>query len=451
MGIGVHFIYFIKVESNEFIYNSYNTRVNTFTDKVVRGDILSSDGKVLATTTVEEDGTEARVYPYNELFSHVVGYVINGSSGLESKYSMDLLKSNINGDVKISNDLEGKKNPGDNLYTTFDYETQKAAHDAINYYRGAVVAMEPDTGKIVAMVSKPDFDPNNLSEYWEFISDKENNSSILLNRATQGLYPPGSTFKIVTTLAYMRQNDEYNDFDFTCNGSMKLNDFTMHCAGGSMHGKEDLTEAFYKSCNCAYATIGNSLNINDYIGTTNDLLFNTELPTLIDDTKKSRFVLQSDDAKELIGQTAIGQGDTQVTPLHMCMLASAIANEGDLMKPYIVDKIVSDDGYLVSSFQSQSYGRLMSCKEAEELKGMMAEVMNHGSVADLNFGDVKVYGKTGTAQFTDSEDLTHSWFVGFAENEDGKKLAIAVIMEEAGSGSKYATPVAAQVISAYFE
>ncbi|MCF0128590.1 MAG: penicillin-binding protein 2, partial [Pseudobutyrivibrio sp.] len=209
IAMGVYFAHFIKVDSEDFIYNDYNSRFSTFADTVIRGDILTSDGKIIATTKVNEEGQEVREYPYGELFSHTVGYVTNGSAGLEAEYSLELLKSSINGDVKLKNNIDGVKNPGDNLYTTLDYKTQIAARDALGYYRGAIVAMDPETGKIIAMVSKPDFDPNTLSEYWEFVADKENNSSVLLNRATNGMYPPGSTFKIVTALSFMRQDENY--------------------------------------------------------------------------------------------------------------------------------------------------------------------------------------------------------------------------------------------------
>ena len=451
ISMGAYFVHFVKVDSEEFIYNDYNSRFSTFADTVIRGDILSADGKVIATTKVDKDGQEVREYPYKELFAHTVGYVTNGSAGLEAKYSLELLKSNINGDVKLKNNIDGVKNPGDNLYTTLDYKTQVAAREALGFYRGAVVAMEPETGKIIAMVSKPDFDPATLNEYWEFVADKDNNSSVLLNRATNGMYPPGSTFKIITALSFMRQDENYNDFYYDCKGTVKLNDFTMHCAGKSAHGGEDLTKAFYKSCNCAFSTIGNSFDLTEYKDTVEGLFFNTELPTQLDSVKSSKFALKETATAEIIGQTSIGQGDTLVSPLHMCMIASAIANDGEMMKPSLVDRIVSADGYPISTFQPQSAGKVMTEKETEALSAMMEKVMENGSVAEIDFGNLSVYGKTGSAQFTDDESLTHSWFVGYAVNDEGKKLAIAVIMEEAGSGSKFATPGAAQVFHAYFD
>ncbi|MCF0232348.1 MAG: hypothetical protein HUJ63_08825 [Enterococcus sp.] len=212
-----------------------------------------------------------------------------------------------------------------------------------------------------------------------------------------------------------------------------------------------MTKAFYKSCNCAFSTIGNSLDLTEYKNTVEELYFNTELPAQLDNAKAGKFTLSSNATAEIIGQTAIGQGDTLVTPLHMCMIASAIANNGEMMKPTLVDRIVSADGYPISTFQPQSAGKVMNSKETETLSAMMEKVMSNGSVAEIGFGNLLVYGKTGSAQFTDDESLTHSWFVGYATNEDGKKLAIAVIMEEAGAGSKFATPGAAQVFHAYFD
>ena len=447
----LNFVKFISVDSQDFIYNSYNSRFSVYADDVVRGDICTNDGTVIATTETS-DGNEYRYYPFAELFSHVVGYVDEGMSGLESEYSFDLLKSHISVQDQFDNDLAGEKSKGDSLYTTLDYDVQLAASDGMGSYKGAVVAIEPSTGKIICMVSKPDFDPNSLTDYWDFITAEDNNSSVLLNRCVQGLYPPGSTFKIITTLAYLRQNpDTYEDFSYYCNGKLTIDDYTIHCYDGESHGSENLSSAFFNSCNTAFSTIGLSLDKDEYQNTAESLLFNTTLPTTISNVKNSSFSVSEDTADELLGQTAIGQGETTVTPLHMAMLASAIANDGVLMQSYIVDHIESADGYLVSENKPVEYGNIMTSEEASILSEYMSLVVTDGTAAKVDFGEnYTVYGKTGTAEFTTDKDLVHSWFVGYAKDDDGNELAIAVIMEQAGTGSKYAAPLAAQVFDAYF-
>ncbi len=202
VGMIAYFIRFLIVDADSFIYNSYNSRFSVFADDVERGSIYTADGRTIAKTTRNDKGEEVRVYPDERLFSHVVGYVGHGMAGLEANYSFDLLKSHITLSDQINNSLTGKKSMGDSLYTTLDYDTQKAAYEGLGMFDGAVIAIDPDTGKIVAMVSKPDYNPNTIDKYWDDINDSKKGNSALLNRATNGSYPPGSTFKIVTTLAY---------------------------------------------------------------------------------------------------------------------------------------------------------------------------------------------------------------------------------------------------------
>ena len=164
---------------------------------MVRGEIHSADGEVLARTDVYEGGTEVRVYPYQNIFSHVVGYDTHGKSGLESDANFSLLTSHEFFLDQMKNEFRGEKNMGDTVVTTLDAGLQVVAYNALGDRKGAVLAIEPSTGKILVMVSKPDFDPNTLSENWDALISDGTNSS-LLNRVTMGQYPPGSTFKIVT-------------------------------------------------------------------------------------------------------------------------------------------------------------------------------------------------------------------------------------------------------------
>ena len=208
-----YLVYFTTVKAKTFVNSPYNQRQDSFAQSVVRGDITDRNGNVLATTEVDEDGTETRTYPYGSLFSHVIGYNDSqfGKTGLESAQNFDLLTSNAFFMEKIQNEFKGEKDQGDTVVTTLDAELQQAAYDALGENKGAVIVMEADTGKILTLVSKPDFDPNTLAENWEILNTDEENSP-LLNRATNGSYAPGSVFKIVTALAYMRQDTDYNSY-----------------------------------------------------------------------------------------------------------------------------------------------------------------------------------------------------------------------------------------------
>ena len=192
-----YFAYFQIFRSEDFINSPYNTRQNTFAEHVVRGEIRSADGKTLAQTIVGEDGSETRYYPYGSMFAHAVGYDSNGKSGIESFGNFSLLRSHAFFLEQVFHGIQDQKNQGDNIVTTLNYDLQETAYQALGENRGAVVVLEPDTGKILAMVSKPDFDPNTIEAQWDsIISNTDSENSILVNRATQGLYPPGSTFKI---------------------------------------------------------------------------------------------------------------------------------------------------------------------------------------------------------------------------------------------------------------
>ena len=226
--------YFLQMKSEDVINNSYNARLDSFADRIVRGQILASDGTVLAETQVDEAGNETRVYPFGSVYSHAVGYSTKGKTGIEALANFYLLTSHVNLMEQALNQMGGEKNIGDNVYTTLDPQLQQAAYDALGDRRGAVIAMEPDTGKILAMVSKPGFDPNTIVNDWEALTAEGNDQGQLLNRATQGLYPPGSTFKIVTALEYMRERPEdYRDFQFDCSGVYVNGDYRIKCYHGN--------------------------------------------------------------------------------------------------------------------------------------------------------------------------------------------------------------------------
>ncbi len=451
IGMIVYMARFVQFGARDFIYNSYNSRFSVFTDEVTRGSIYTSDGHIIAKTKVNEQHEQYRDYPDGSLFCHAVGYVGKGMSGLEADYSFDLLKSHISLPDQINNTLSGKRNPGDDLYTTFDYDAQTAAYEGLGLFDGAVIAIEPDTGKVIAMVSRPTYDPNDIAERWEDFTKEGSTNSVLVNRAIAGAYPPGSTFKIVTTLAYLRDNNGDDDFSYNCKGSYSVDDYKIHCSSNESHGSQNLLKAFSNSCNSAYAYMGLQIDRNTFINTAEDLLFNKDLPANVGNAKKSLFKVNTSTKDSIVAQTAMGQGETTVSPLHMCMLVSAIANNGVLMEPYMADKIISYEGDTVSQTEPIEYGQIMTEDEVKLLNSYMEDVVLDGTARKVDFGDLKVYGKTGTAEYTTNKNNTHSWFVGYAENSSGKKLAIAVIMEGAGYGSKHAAPLAAKVFNAYLK
>lgn len=442
-----YFVYYIHAKSPEDVNSTYNTRQENLAAKVIRGKILANDGTVLAETIVNDDGSEIRNYPYAELFAHVVGVSTKGRSGLENSANISLLTSNAYLGEKISNEIADHKNIGDNLVTTLDMTLQETAYASLGAYRGAVVVMEPKTGKILAMVSKPDYNPNKVVSMWDELN-ADTGKSPLLNRATQGLYPPGSTFKIITLLDYYKEHSDYDNYHFSCNGRFNYGDVTINCYHGSKHGEEDLKTSFAKSCNSSFANIGTTLRPEKFKNTAENLLFNKSIPIKLSYRESVFAYNKNSDVEEML-HTAIGQGKTLVTPLHMALITSAIANDGVLERPYLVDHIENYSGGLVKQYEPDQYKRLMSSEEAAFLAEYMEEVVSVGTGKKLSGLSYTVAGKTGSAEYSNQKGESHAWFTGYSNVED-PELVVTVIVEGAGSGSDYAVPIAKRIFDAYY-
>lgn len=442
--------YFSVTNEQEMMNNSYNSRQQILLSRNYRGSIFSRDGDILAQTILDSSGEkETREYPYDNLFSHVVGYSTQGKMGVEALANYYLINSNISLTDKVANDVAGVKNPGDNVYTTLDVSLQQVADDQLDIYKGAIIVTEVKTGKILAMVSHPDFDPNQISQIWDKLVD-DDSSSVLVNRATQGIYPPGSTFKIVTALEYIRENpDTYQNYRFQCNGFFTMDNNKISCYHGSSHGQVDFEKSFAKSCNSSFANIGMSLDKNQFEETLKQLLFDQNLPVSLSCSKSYVHMGEDISTAEMM-QTSIGQGKTQITPIHLNMLTSAIANKGTLMKPYLIDYVESADGGIVKTFKPDSYGQLMSESEAAILTELMADVVEEGTASKLKGLSYTAAGKTGSAEYNNVKGDSHAWFTGFAPVED-PEVAVTIVVEGAGSGGDYAVPIARRLFDTYFK
>lgn len=445
-----YFAYFQFFRSEDFINSPYNARQNTFAEHVIRGEIQSADGKVLAQTIVNEDGSETRHYPYGNMFAHAVGYDSNGKSGIESFGNFSLLRSHAFFLEQVYNGIQNNKNQGDNIITTLDYGLQEMAYQALGENRGAIIVLEPVTGKILAMVSKPDFDPNTIATEWDhIISNTDSENSVLVNRTTQGLYPPGSTFKILTTLEYIRENPNYQDYSYDCTGSIPIEKTEIHCYNNAVHGLENLETSFAKSCNTSYANIGLGLNKKAFAELCNSMLFQKNLPIAYP-FNKSSFVLKESSNADEVTQTVIGQGETLVTPMHMAMITAAIANQGVLMRPYVIDHTENYKGILVKNYQPSEYGALITTEEAAKLQEFMSLVVSEGTGSKLSGQIYQAAGKTGSAEFSNDKSQSHAWFTGYASTEEKGTIAVTVIVENGGAGSTTAVPIAKQIFDRYF-
>lgn len=452
----IGYMVYFQVEMRDTLNrNPYNTKKDAKQEYVVRGSIFSADGEILAGTNIDENGVESRLYPKGNIFAHVVGYTSKGKSGLEAIYNNDLMTSNQSITDKVNSSNQNRKEQGNTLILTLDSRLQEVACNALGAYKGAVVVMEPDTGKILAMVSKPDFDPNNLDEQWEFLT-QDDAQSPLLNRAMQGLYPPGSTFKILTALEYIREHPtDYLTYGFNCEGVLSQDDVTIKCYDYSVHGYEDLETAFLNSCNTAFASIGLQLDNDKFADLCEEFLFNNNLPTVMP-YSSSQFVLNNSSSYGETMTTAIGQGDTLVSPFHMALITSTIANDGIMMYPYLVDRVENVDGVLVKESKPMNYKKLMTEEESAVMKQFMNSVVQYGTGSKLSGLGYTVAGKTGSAEYeingnTGEEEnfSTHSWFVGFSNVED-PDIVVSVIAEDGGTGSSAAVPIARAIFDEYY-
>lgn len=432
----------------ELINNSYNGRQELLVSQNRRGTIYAAGGQILAQTQTDTDGKETRVYPYGNLFAHAVGYASNGKYGIESAANYYLINSNARLADKVASDMAGDKYPADSVVTTLDVGVQEVAFQSLGIYKGAIIVSEPSTGRIIAMVSKPDFNPNEIDAIWEeLLEDKE--STVLLNRVTQGLYPPGSTFKIVTALEYIRENpDTYGQYTYQCGGRFTAGQDTINCYHGTAHGHEDFTKSFAKSCNSSFANIGMQLDRSRFGNTLEGLLFNKELPVAFA-YNRSRLAVDEATTDSDIIQAVIGQGATQITPLHLNMITCAIANGGVLMKPYLVDCVKNNEGNMIKQFHPGTYRKLMSEEEAAALNGLMQEVITGGTGTKLSGLPYTAAGKTGSAEYSSVKTDSHAWFTGFAPAQD-PEVCVTIIIEGAGSGGDYAVPIAKRIFNEYF-
>ena len=446
MGFYAHFVI---VEGQDMINSSYNSRQKVLTAKNRRGTIYSANMEALAETITMDDGKEYRNYPYEDLFAHVVGFSTKGKTGIEAQANSYLIQSNISLSDQIDNEIAGVKNPGDNVYTSLRIDLQKIAGKSLGVSKGAVIVSNVKTGEILAMVSKPDFNPCTIAEDWdEYLEDED--STVLLNRATQGIYPPGSTFKIITSLAYLRQNSgNYENYSYNCKGSFIYGDSKITCYHGTVHDQVNMIKSFAKSCNCSFANMGLSIDRTIYQETIECLGFNQSLPV---DFNYSRSKLKVDDSvtgEDMI-QISFGQGSVQMTPLHLHLITNAIANGGTPMKPQLLTKVETAEGELVKEFKKQPYKEFMTEQEAAILRMLMTEVVQQGTAKKLKGLEYTAAGKTGSAEYNMVKEDSHAWFTGFAPAED-PEISVTIIVESIGSGGDYAVPIAKRLFDAWFE
>lgn len=450
IGLISYITYFEMVEGPKIVNNTYNRRLWVKRNEVLRGTIYDRNGKPLTKSSRVNQETQKREYTGGEIFAHALGYVDikYGITGLEKKYDKELMDTDIEDNIKslIKNKGKEQEKIGDNLKTTLDYDVQSKAYDLLGDNKGAVVALNPKTGEVLAIVSKPSFNPNNLQEIWQSINTDKNRP--LLNRATAGLYPPGSTFKTVTAVSALENMPGVRNRTFQDNGELRISDkYSLHNFEGETFGNIDFKNGYVHSSNVVFGTLGLELGNDKLKETAEKFYFNKDIPADGIPVEQSKFPILKNYEKGSIAQSAIGQSSDLASPLQMALVSSTIANGGIMMKPQLVKEVQTSKGVLVKSIQPESLGQIISTSTANTMRDYMKSVVQEGTGVNAAVEGVDVCGKTGTADHqVDGKDATpHSWFIGFAPYDD-PQVAVAVIVEDGGQGGKAAAGIASEVI-----
>lgn len=420
--------------------NPANQRAWELEKNIIRGGIYDRYGEILAVSQVQEKEGQVRYYPLGEKCVHLLGYSSRryGKSGLESSYNAELLGI---GGGDLSRDLVykilGRRKRGQDLILTLDTRLQQVAYNAFGSNKGSVVVLNPKTGEILALVSKPSFSPDNLNLQWSRLNVNED--SPLLNRAIQGLYPPGSSLKVLVAAAALEKGVTNEEEVFDCPGYILIKGRKLSCYNHVAHGKINLAQAVKVSCNATFAQLGMRLGVNGL----NDYLRKMDwqgdhtlgLPLAQSSLMEGKYL-----SANAMAERAIGQGEVLTTPLYMASLVSAIANGGTLMRPYLVSELRSPEGKVLKKNLPIERAQLFSPAVAEKIARMMEGVVEEGTGRNANIPGTSVGGKTGTAE--NPHGKPHAWFIGFAQNP---QIAVAIIVENGGSGGVVAAPIAREI------
>ncbi|KKM12942.1 hypothetical protein SY88_01200 [Clostridiales bacterium PH28_bin88] len=410
--------------------------------QVLRGEIYDRNGKALAVNQ-QKAANRTRFYPLGPAAAHVVGFEHRtvGRVGLEEAYNEELLGSTgVRGWLNAGRRLAGVKPVGNDLFLTLDADLQRLAYQQLQGRRGAVVLVVVDTGAILVMASSPAYDPNWLEEQWDEASSDGN--APLLNRATQGLYPPGSVMKVITGAAALRVDPGNFRLTFDCPGYIEVDGRWLACT--RPHGRVDMVQAIMYSCNVFFARLALEMGGEALSRGAAAFGFMRGLPFDLP-VQPPRFPAgELLDSNQLV-ETAIGQGKVLVTPLQVAVMVATVANSGVMLRPYLVREVRDSKGRVVYRHRKEILGVAASTQTAEMLKDAMVEAVAQGTGQMAAVPGVTVAGKTGSAENPHGEP--HAWFAGFAPAAQ-PQVAVAVVIENGGQGGRTAAPVAQAMLAA---
>jgi penicillin-binding protein A len=438
--------YWSIFDSDSLKANQANRRPLLEEQKIQRGNILASDGSLIAHSRPIGKGNNkiyVRHYPQGGLFGNPIGYsfVTQGRVGFELAHN-DELVGNKTEFLSILDELQGHAQKGDNVQSSLDPAAQQAAVNGLAGRRGSVVAMDPSTGEVRAMVSIPEYDPNQVPKHLAQLN--RDPSAPLFNRATQAGYPPGSTMKVVTATAALDSGEFTPDSVLSGRSPQVIDGVPLSNSGGEQFGDIDMTTALTNSVNTWWAQVGEKLGKDTMFKYMERFGFNAkprlDYPSFqlaASGVYDGNRLLTPSDAID-IGRVAIGQERLRVTPLQMAEVAAAVANKGELMEPRLWSKVIDPDGR-ETKLDPARQSRVMSEDTASTLNTMMQSVVNEGTGTAAAVSGIDVAGKTGTAEI--SNGVNDAWFIGFAPADD-PQIAISCIVEHtSGFGGPTCGPI----------
>ena len=438
--------YWSIFDSDSLKANQANRRPLLEEQTIKRGNILAADGSVIAHSRATGKGNNkiyVRHYPQGGLFGNPIGYsfVTQGRVGFELSHN-DELVGNKTEFLSVLDELQGHSQEGDNVQSSLDPAAQEAAVNGLAGRRGSVVAIVPSTGEVRAMVSIPEYDPNQIPK--NFAELNRDSSAPLFNRATQAGYPPGSTMKVVTATAALDSGEFTADSVLSGRSPQEIDGVPLSNSGGEQFGDIDMTTALTNSVNTWWAQAGEKLGKDTMFQYMDRFGFDAkprlDYPSFqlaasgVYDGNK---LLGPSDAID-IGRVAIGQERLRVTPLQMAEVAATVANNGELMEPRLWSRVIDPDGR-ETKLDPARQSRVMSEDTASELNTMMQSVVQEGTGTAGAVSGIDVAGKTGTAEI--STGVNDAWFIGFAPASD-PQIAISCIVEHtSGFGGPTCGPI----------
>lgn len=421
-----------------------NRRAQLRLRRVEPGRLYTSDSLILLDRHQTDKGWEA-TYPEGKIFAHLTGY--NSVTGLQKGLCDALYAQNAYADPW--HDLLRGQTVGNDVVLTINGAAQKEAADALSGQRGAVVALDPSTGATLVLASAPSYDPalvtTSNAEFDLFRFDPQ---SPELNRALQGLYPPGSVFKIFTAAVGLDLGLVTPRSRFTCAGEERVNRAKVVCRRTSGHGSLDLDWALADSCNIAFAKLGAQIGVDNFIAYSKKFHLLDQADLALPSKAGGMYDFRGFKGKVALAEAAFGQGATLMTPLQVARLTATIANQGEALQPFIVQSVESPEKQVRYRGQARDLGRAVSAHTAATVAGMMRDVVERGTGRGIALSGVSVAAKTGSAE--NPHGPAHAWFTCFAPVEK-PRVVVTVVVEQGGAGSESALPIARRVLRCLLE